>query len=757
MTFYDNELSIPELPKLELALDDGPDCYQSLTYWSTKASQIAPALSALAKSVGSYYESGMAHYQSGISVSSAMEQVSKEFQDDPKMSEPISKFSDVLQRIECYRDMLLNQTNLLMLQPLQEVAKEYEKVKDLHLQVLKARDEMHLAWEKFSSCPNTANMQEPSLLDRCAHAMFQTRQNYQQLLLKYIASLKELHTVRKVTLLQKVLEHMLAQFSFFNFGYQTLKDVEPYMNDLFQELHERHLKEEKSLKDDERTQEEVNQKILLQHQRDAQAFGEPPNLAVLAQTVSAMNAGKFFNKIGDLFQSGSFGSKKQLKGASPSEAGEQEWEVIDPVTKDRPERPTTLEKPAGETMSPKKEQSTRVDDASALIKDENQEKVINVVPADLISPTSQSIPRHTLPDTSVVVSTINRSTARPLEWDGCKKGYLRIRQKAFPKSRWPLLYFIVDKKNGQLLAQGQEQAQPSTLESLLLCTVKICDASDVDRNFCFQLISPSSDRVFQALTDAEVQGWISAIQEATADALRNSKAKLQTLARSQLDSAIDIKKEPRCLVLNAAERIRKVEGNKYCADCSAPRPDWASINLGITVCIECSGVHRSMGVHVSKVRSLTLDKWDGDTVEFMEAMGNTKVNKIFEANLNDFPKLTRDSGKHDRQAFIKLKYVEQKFYSPIPAEGLDPEVAEALITRPGDREDELLDISQELEDERSLMGSSPLCLIDDCQDCSNHPCQHSRQFAASQLVVSDSGGEQEDTPSTTPIEPESEC
>ncbi|EDO43007.1 predicted protein [Nematostella vectensis] len=717
MTFYDNELSIPELPKLELALDDGPDCYQSLTYWSTKASQIAPALSALAKSVGSYYESGMAHYQSGISVSSAMEQVSKEFQDDPKMSEPISKFSDVLQRIECYRDMLLNQTNLLMLQPLQEVAKEYEKVK-------------------------------PSLLDRCAHAMFQTRQNYQQLLLKYIASLKELHTVRKVTLLQKVLEHMLAQFSFFNFGYQTLKDVEPYMNDLFQELHERHLKEEtkldlsfskKSLKDDERTQEEVNQKILLQHQRDAQAFGEPPNLAVLAQTVSAMNAGKFFNKIGDLFQSGSF--------------------------------------------------------------DENQEKVINVVPADLISPTSQSIPRHTLPDTSVVVSTINRSTARPLEWDGCKKGYLRIRQKAFPKSRWPLLYFIVDKKNGQLLAQGQEQAQPSTLESLLLCTVKICDASDVDRNFCFQLISPSSDRVFQALTDAEVQGWISAIQvctgkwilaiqvctgkwisaiqvctgkwisaiqvctgkwisaiqEATADALRNSKAKLQTLARSQLDSAIDIKKEPRCLVLNAAERIRKVEGNKYCADCSAPRPDWASINLGITVCIECSGVHRSMGVHVSKVRSLTLDKWDGDTVEFMEAMGNTKVNKIFEANLNDFPKLTRDSGKHDRQAFIKLKYVEQKFYSPIPAEGLDPEVAEALITRPGDREDELLDISQELEDERSLMGSSPLCLIDDCQDCSNHPCQHSRQFAASQLVVSDSGGEQEDTPSTTPIEPESEC
>ena len=43
-------------------------------------------------------------------------------------------------------------------------------------------------------------------------------------------------------------------------------------------------------------------------------------------------------------------------------------------------------------------------------------------------------------------------------------------------------------------------------------------------------------------------------------------------------------------------------------------PDWASINLGILVCIECSGIHRSLGVHVSKVRSLTLDKWEEHTV-----------------------------------------------------------------------------------------------------------------------------------------------
>jgi hypothetical protein len=47
--------------------------------------------------------------------------------------------------------------------------------------------------------------------------------------------------------------------------------------------------------------------------------------------------------------------------------------------------------------------------------------------------------------------------------------------------------------------------------------------------------------------------------------------------------------------------------NLFCAECDRDSPEWVSLNLGCLVCIDCSGVHRSMGVHISKMRSLTLD------------------------------------------------------------------------------------------------------------------------------------------------------
>ena len=70
-------------------------------------------------------------------------------------------------------------------------------------------------------------------------------------------------------------------------------------------------------------------------------------------------------------------------------------------------------------------------------------------------------------------------------------------------------------------------------------------------------------------------------------------------------------------------------------DCKAPNPEWASINLGIMVCLECSGLHRQMGTHISKVRSLKLDAkcWVGALLAHMCSIGNTAFNAVWEANL----------------------------------------------------------------------------------------------------------------------------
>lgn len=57
--------------------------------------------------------------------------------------------------------------------------------------------------------------------------------------------------------------------------------------------------------------------------------------------------------------------------------------------------------------------------------------------------------------------------------------------------------------------------------------------------------------------------------------------------------------------INSADSVssilREIPGNDLCAECGAREPDWASLNLGILMCIECSGVHRNLGVHISKV------------------------------------------------------------------------------------------------------------------------------------------------------------
>lgn len=80
-----------------------------------------------------------------------------------------------------------------------------------------------------------------------------------------------------------------------------------------------------------------------------------------------------------------------------------------------------------------------------------------------------------------------------------------------------------------------------------------------------------------------------------------------------------------------------VPGNTVCADCGRRLPEWASLNLVVLLCIECSGIHRRLGVHVSKVRSLTLDVkvWGPSMLGLFLATGNAFVNGLWDSKLQN--------------------------------------------------------------------------------------------------------------------------
>ncbi|EIW67453.1 hypothetical protein TREMEDRAFT_33845 [Tremella mesenterica DSM 1558] len=80
------------------------------------------------------------------------------------------------------------------------------------------------------------------------------------------------------------------------------------------------------------------------------------------------------------------------------------------------------------------------------------------------------------------------------------------------------------------------------------------------------------------------------------------------------------------------EMVRSPD-NKACADCRKNDARWASWNLGVFLCIRCSGIHRSMGTHISKVKSIDLDIWTPEQMEHIQKWGNRRANLYWERHL----------------------------------------------------------------------------------------------------------------------------
>lgn len=257
------------------------------------------------------------------------------------------------------------------------------------------------------------------------------------------------------------------------------------------------------------------------------------------------------------------------------------------------------------------------------------------------------------------------------------------------------------------------------MEPIDLRMASVREARNAERRFCFEVITPQFKRVYQATSEEDLKNWISAINNAVQSAvegrgmkdlpaptpqpehhsIRRDIGSILTGKSSSIGHGGHRETSQNATATAANSVFRRTtvgarpaysrqgsnnfdespdkllqllreadQGNCWCADCgSGIKTEWVSINLAIILCIECSGIHRSLGTHISKVRSLTLDinSFTTDIVELLLLVGNRVSNMVWEAKLDQALKPNPQATREQRLKFITAKYVDRAYVEPI--------------------------------------------------------------------------------------------
>ncbi|KAI8871053.1 ArfGap-domain-containing protein [Ramicandelaber brevisporus] len=295
-----------------------------------------------------------------------------------------------------------------------------------------------------------------------------------------------------------------------------------------------------------------------------------------------------------------------------------------------------------------------------------------------------------------------------------RSGHVFVRTDYKILSTWTRRHMTLD---GSCVTITTRTGEVLVAIPLHVCMVK--RATNVtDRRFCFEIVTPSITYTVQAENNRDLELWMSALSRGVERAFYRDGVNLpslrplnplhqahldETLARHatsedtlstsatamsqgsnphnsnaagmRQNSNVPLFLQPLAGVslANASKSdiiraLRDIPGNKACADCGARDPQWASLTFGSLVCIECSGIHRSLGVHISKVRSLPLDHWEPEQIHLLVELGNTKVNLILQSEFSPVTNpshqevaITPKSTLAQRERFIVAKYKEKKF------------------------------------------------------------------------------------------------
>ncbi|CAL8335932.1 unnamed protein product [Lota lota] len=203
-------------------------------------------------------------------------------------------------------------------------------------------------------------------------------------------------------------------------------------------------------------------------------------------------------------------------------------------------------------------------------------------------------------------------------------------------------------------AAGQSDAKRKMWKLKSFGSLRNINKTDED-NFDFLVVSSAGQMWhFEAQAAEERDAWVAAIESqilASLQLCESSRNKIRNNSGSEAE---------------ALQAVRDARGNSFCVDCDAPNPTWASLNLGALICIECSGIHRNLGTHLSRVRSLDLDDLPRELTLVLGSIGNHLANSIWEGRTFGRHKPLPGASREERESWVRAKYEQRLFVAALP-------------------------------------------------------------------------------------------